>query len=184
MAASHAFKVEGGGGWAPEPSGLQGDRHVLECGGDRDLALDREQDEDLQQTLYLQQTPPPLTVGGEATGHLIRPRRLPHPVKASKSHQQLHRELRLTHKRGVCHEGKTELQRVLEKRNWEQGMKQRRKEEEQRNISPLHQELLKRQRRQEEAERELAQQQEGPEFIRVRERLRRTAPFAVGEKEA
>lgn len=53
--------------------------------------------------------------------------------------------------RGPCLEVKPELQRVLEQRNWEQGMKQRREaEQEKKNRSPLQQELLKRHQRLEE----------------------------------
>ncbi|CAB1315293.1 unnamed protein product [Coregonus sp. 'balchen'] len=75
---------------------------------------------------------------------------------------------------------------VLEQRNWEQGVKQRREaEEEKKNRSPFQQELLKRHQRLEELERELKAQQQGlqssPEFIRVKESLRCTTILDVGK---
>ncbi|CDQ63900.1 unnamed protein product [Oncorhynchus mykiss] len=115
---------------------------------------------------------------------IIQPKKRLNLVRVSKSHQELHRELRMTHKRGPCLEVKPELQRVLEQRNWEQGMKQRREaEEEKKNRSPLQQELLKRHQRLEEV---CMRHQEGlqssPEFIRVKESLRRTTILDLGEK--
>lgn len=48
----------------------------------------------------------------------------------------------------VSQEGRTELQRALDKRKWEQRMKASREQEEaKKNRSPLHQELLKRHQR-------------------------------------
>ncbi|XP_045080043.1 uncharacterized protein LOC121578462 [Coregonus clupeaformis] len=132
--------------------------------------------------------PPPQPEGQEEEGSdlIIQPKKLLNPVRVSKSHQELHRELRMTHKRGPCLEGKPELQHVLEQRNWEQGVKQRREaEEEKKNRSPLQQELLKRHQRLEELERELKAQQQGlqssPEFIRVKESLRCTTILDVGK---
>ncbi|XP_041743784.1 actin-associated protein FAM107A [Coregonus clupeaformis] len=133
--------------------------------------------------------PQPESQEEEGRDLIIQPKKRLNPVRVSKSHQELHRELRMTHKRGPCLEVKPELQRVLEQRNWEHGMKQRREaEEEKKNRSPLQQELFKRHQRLEELERELKaqQQQEGlqssPEFIRVKESLRRTTILDVGEK--
>lgn len=123
----------------------------------------------------------------EGDDDLIKPKKLVNPVKASKSHQELHRELLLNQKRGV--EPKPELQRVLEQRKREQMIKQRKQEDEaRRKISPLEQELLKRRRELEELEREQEQQQEtgnqsAPEFIKVKENLRRTSFLNTGEKE-
>ncbi|KAK5912574.1 hypothetical protein CesoFtcFv8_002433 [Champsocephalus esox] len=111
----------------------------------------------------------------EENSNLIRPQKPLNPLTASKSHQELHNELRMTHNR-VHQEGKTELQRALEKRRWEQRVKESRDQEEaKRSRSPFHQELLKRQQRLEKVERDKGQQREGPEFLRVKERLRRTA---------
>uniref|UniRef100_A0A672IB58 Actin-associated protein FAM107A n=1 Tax=Salarias fasciatus TaxID=181472 RepID=A0A672IB58_SALFA len=87
----------------------------------------------------------------EESSDLIRPHRPVNPAAASRSHQELHKELQLTHKRlnrEMPNEGKTELQRALEKRKWEQRMKASRDQEEaKKSTSPLHQELLKRHQR-------------------------------------
>ncbi|XP_076615601.1 protein FAM107B [Chaetodon auriga] len=126
---------------------------------------------------------PPLQ-SEEESGNLIRPQKPLNPLTASRSHQELHKELQMTHKRRVSQEGKSELQRALEKRKWEQRMKASRDQEEAtKNRSPLHQELLKRHQRLEKLERDEGQQREGPEFLRVKERLRRTAVMDAGEKE-
>ncbi|XP_062324641.1 protein FAM107B-like isoform X3 [Osmerus eperlanus] len=149
--------------------------------GGEDLGLNQEQ---VQSGDML--TLPSQPYDQEESSDLIIPQKLINPVKVSKNHQELHKELKMTYKRTVCPEGKPELQRVLEKRNWEQGRKQKREEEAKRNTSPFHQELLKRQQRLEELERELDLQQNGqdssPEFIRVRESLRRTTILDAGEK--
>ncbi|XP_032370545.1 actin-associated protein FAM107A isoform X1 [Etheostoma spectabile] len=129
------------------------------------------------------QVPPSQQHSVEESSNLIRPQKPLNPVTASKSHQELHKELRMTHKRRVSQDGKTELQKALEKRRWEQRMKASRDQEEaKKNRSPLHQELLKRQQRLEKLEREKGQQREGPEFLRVKERLRRTTVLDVGGK--
>ncbi|KAJ7317444.1 hypothetical protein JRQ81_003606 [Phrynocephalus forsythii] len=93
------------------------------------------------------------------------------PGKGIWNQQQLHRELLFTHRKGLSLRSKPELLQVLEHRN-------RRKEgtEGTADQSPLEQELLRRQQR-----RGQNQQQEPsgdtvgnqPEFIRVRENLRR-----------
>uniref|UniRef100_A0A3Q4BK64 Actin-associated protein FAM107A n=1 Tax=Mola mola TaxID=94237 RepID=A0A3Q4BK64_MOLML len=118
----------------------------------------------------------------EENANLIRPQKPINPLTASKSHKALHKELQMTHKRRVSREEKSELQRALEKRKWEQKRKASRDQEEAKNRSPLHQELLKRHQRLEELERDGGQQQEGPEFLRVKERLRRTAVVEFGGK--
>ncbi|XP_029288266.1 actin-associated protein FAM107A [Cottoperca gobio] len=130
------------------------------------------------------QAPPSHTQSEEESDNLIRPQKPLNPVTASKSHQELHKELRMTHKKRVSQEGKTELQRALEKRRWEQRMKASRDQEEaKKNISPLHQELLKRHQRLEKLEKDKAQEREGPEFLQVKERLRRTAVLDAGGEE-
>ncbi|XP_071350920.1 actin-associated protein FAM107A isoform X2 [Trachinotus anak] len=128
---------------------------------------------------------PPKLQSEEESVNLIRPRKPLSPLTASKSHQELHKELRMTHNRRVSQEGKSELQRVLEKRKWDQKKKASRDHEEaKKNRSPLHQELLKRHHRLEKLEREeKGQQREEPEFLRVKERLRRTAVLDAKEKE-
>ncbi|KAM8755976.1 actin-associated protein FAM107A isoform 2-T3 [Acanthopagrus schlegelii] len=124
-----------------------------------------------------------LLLSEEESSNLIRPQKPLNPLTASRSHQELHKELRMTHKRRVSQEGKSELQRALEKRKWEQRMKESRDQEEaRRSRSPLHQELVKRQQRLEKLEKDEGQQREGPEFLRVKERLRRTAVLNAGEK--
>ncbi|XP_069546677.1 protein FAM107B [Brachyistius frenatus] len=116
--------------------------------------------------------------------NLIRPQKPLNPLTSSKSHQELHKELRMTHKRRVTKEGKTELQRALEKRKWEQKMKAGRDQEEaKKNTSPLHQELLKRHQRLETLEREEKGKREEPEFLQVKERLRRTTVLHPGGKD-
>ncbi|XP_068449825.1 protein FAM107B [Clinocottus analis] len=124
----------------------------------------------------VQPDPPSHQQSDEDSSNLIRPQKPPNPLMASRSHQELHRELRMSHKRRESKEGKAELQKVLEKRRWEQAMTASRDQEEaKKNRSPFHQELLKRHQRLEKLERDKAQQREGPEFLRVKERLRRTA---------
>ncbi|XP_038666446.1 protein FAM107B-like isoform X3 [Scyliorhinus canicula] len=157
---------------------------------------------------------------------LIKPKKLLNPVKASRSHQELHRELLMNQKRfmvhlirskslatlcleegtitnagaqcratlyeyqllcGVGSENKPELQRVLEYRRREQLIRQRKEEEEaQKMKSPFEVELLKRQQRMEELEREQEgdeeEQENAPEFIKVKENLRRTSTFSTEKK--
>ncbi|XP_048111328.1 actin-associated protein FAM107A [Alosa alosa] len=107
---------------------------------------------------------------------LIQPKKLVNPVKVSRSHQALHRELLLSHRRPVAEE-KPELQRVLEHRRRQLQIRQRREEEQKRRTSPLEQELHKRQQKLDMLERELDQQvlaASEPEFIRVKDSLRRS----------
>ncbi|XP_014022231.1 protein FAM107B isoform X1 [Salmo salar] len=119
---------------------------------------------------------------------LIKPKKLLNPVKASKSHQDLQRELLMSQKRtGVVGvESKPELQRVLEARKREKMIKQRKEDEARKKISPLEQELLKRKDKLEELEKEQEKQEEtvkAPEFVKVKENLRRTSFHSNGEKE-
>ncbi|XP_067320285.1 uncharacterized protein [Anolis sagrei] len=98
--------------------------------------------------------------------------RTTNPSKIFWNQQQLHRELLFTHRKGLSLRSKPELLQVLEHRN-------RRREGTESSLeqSPLEQELLRWQQR-----REQHHQQEAtgdtvlnqPEFIRVRENLRRT----------
>ncbi|XP_005997801.1 actin-associated protein FAM107A isoform X2 [Latimeria chalumnae] len=118
---------------------------------------------------------------------LIKPKKLLNPVKASKSHQELHRELLMSHKRGLGFDNKPELQRVLEHRRRDQLIRQRKEEEEAKRMqSPFEQELLKRQQRLEELEKEeekvKGEQENAPEFIKVKENLRRTSTLSTEEK--
>ncbi|XP_053158730.1 protein FAM107B-like isoform X2 [Hemicordylus capensis] len=98
--------------------------------------------------------------------------RVPNPTKVSWNQQQLHKELLFTHRKGLSLRSKPELLQVLELRS-----RRRDKTENSLEQTPLEKELMRWQQR-----REQRQQQEAtgetvgkqPEFIRVRENLRRT----------
>uniref|UniRef100_A0A8D0DYP8 Protein FAM107B n=1 Tax=Salvator merianae TaxID=96440 RepID=A0A8D0DYP8_SALMN len=103
----------------------------------------------------------------------IEPKKLANPVKESRYHRDLHRELLFTQRRGLLPEHKPELQRVLEARRIKQ-LKQQ--EESQKPLTDLEEELRKRQQKLEQYERELVLkgEQEGrPEFILVKESLKK-----------
>ncbi|XP_033878674.2 actin-associated protein FAM107A-like isoform X1 [Acipenser ruthenus] len=119
---------------------------------------------------------------------LIKPKKLLNPVKASKSHQELHRELLMNQKRGTGIENKPELQRVLEHRKRDQHIRKKKEEEEALRLkSPFEQELLKRQQKLDQLEKEQDEQDErpgnAPEFLKVKENLRRTSVLTSEEKE-
>nr|KAF6335125.1 family with sequence similarity 107 member A [Pipistrellus kuhlii] len=79
---------------------------------------------------------------------LIKPKKLLNPVKASRSHQELHRELLMNHRRGLGVDSKPELQRVLEHRRRNQIIKKKKEELEAKRLQcPFEQELLRRQQR-------------------------------------
>ncbi|XP_077190359.1 uncharacterized protein LOC143835868 isoform X2 [Paroedura picta] len=104
---------------------------------------------------------------------LIEPKKLPNPVKESKHHREMHRELLFTHRKGLFPEHKPELQRVLETRRLKQ-LKQQ--EETHTPLRDLEEELRKRQQKLDQYERELAQnggQDSRPEFILVKESLKK-----------
>ncbi|KAM9351146.1 protein FAM107B [Symphorus nematophorus] len=122
--------------------------------------------------------PPPLSRPSTADCHgdeSVQPRRLNGSSAETPSYQNLHRELLLSHKRGLLLEEKPELKRVLEQRRLELH-----KEEEmaQRRPSDLEMELRKRQQKLEEYEQEEIRRRENqqkiPEFVRVKDNLRRT----------
>ncbi|KAM8755687.1 protein FAM107B [Acanthopagrus latus] len=106
---------------------------------------------------------------------ITQPRRLNGSSVETPSYQNLHRELLLSHKRGLLLEEKPELTRVLEQRRLDLH-----KEEEmaRRGPSDLETELRKRQQKLEEYEQEEIRQREKqqkiPEFVRVKDNLRRT----------
>ncbi|CAL9706598.1 unnamed protein product [Knipowitschia caucasica] len=112
---------------------------------------------------------------------IIQPRKLSNPVRESKSHRELHRELLTQCKRsGDMVEVKPELQRVLDSRRREQRLSIRRQEEEaHKKLSPLEQELKRRKGILEELEQEeqrlKLESSRAPEFIKVKENLRRTS---------
>ncbi|CAH2316382.1 Hypothetical predicted protein [Pelobates cultripes] len=105
-----------------------------------------------------------------------------YPMKSSRTHQELHKELLLTYNKGLVLHSKPELLRVLEKRRsqWKEGQ-----EDTKQISSPLEQELQKWQQRREEKgilleEREHASSIKNDksgvhEFLRVRENLRKSA---------
>ncbi|TSL97328.1 N-acylglucosamine 2-epimerase [Bagarius yarrelli] len=74
------------------------------------------------------------------------PRNPINPVKASRSHQELHRELLMAHRKGLAVCCKPELQMVMERRKKEQTER----EEGEQCRSPLEQVLLQRQQKQQE----------------------------------
>ncbi|XP_056395417.1 actin-associated protein FAM107A-like isoform X2 [Hyla sarda] len=94
------------------------------------------------------------------------------PMKSSRTHQELHRELLLTCKKGLALHSKPELLRVLEKRRTErqEGLNTKT------SHCPLQQELHKWQLRREEREQK-STKSDGPdvhEFLLVRQNLRKS----------
>uniref|UniRef100_A0A803J894 Family with sequence similarity 107 member B n=2 Tax=Xenopus tropicalis TaxID=8364 RepID=A0A803J894_XENTR len=107
---------------------------------------------------------------------LIRPQKLVNPVKTSRNHQDLHRELLLNQKRGLSPQNKPELQKVMEKRKRDQIFKQQQVEAEQKKTE-FEKELQKRHQMLEEMEMEnqkITEEQENkPEFLKVKGNLRK-----------
>ncbi|XP_038667879.1 protein FAM107B isoform X1 [Scyliorhinus canicula] len=116
-------------------------------------------------------------IDDEDGAELIKPKKLINPVKTSKNHQDLHRELIINQKRGIAPQNKPELQRVMEQRKRDQVVKQK-KEEEALKKSDLEQELMKRQQRLDQIEQEKLEaegkQENAPEFVKMKGNLRRT----------
>ncbi|XP_064162691.1 actin-associated protein FAM107A isoform X2 [Anguilla rostrata] len=105
-----------------------------------------------------------------STNPVTLPTALPasaNPLKASRTHQELHKELLLAHR------NRPELQLVLERRRREQTDRERGEQAR----TPLEQVLLKRQQRHQEKESQQEHtQKEEPqllEFVRVRQNLRK-----------
>ncbi|XP_017261585.1 protein FAM107B isoform X1 [Kryptolebias marmoratus] len=118
---------------------------------------------------------------------LIKPKKLLNPVKNSRNHQDLHRELLMNQKRGLAPQNKPELQKVLEKRKREQVIKAQKEEQEaHKKRSDLEIELMKRQQKLEQLELEqqkIEEEQENtPEFVKMKSNLRRTKQETNGEK--
>ncbi|XP_069018676.1 protein FAM107B isoform X1 [Embiotoca jacksoni] len=110
---------------------------------------------------------------------LIKPKKLINPVKTSRNHQDMHRELLMNQKRGLAPQNKPELQKVLEKRKREQVLKAQKEEQEaHKKRSDLEIELMKRQQKLEQQELEqhkIEEEQENtPEFVKMKSNLRRT----------
>ncbi|XP_069383492.1 protein FAM107B [Paralichthys olivaceus] len=94
-------------------------------------------------------------------------------IKTFRTHNELHKELLLAHKRGLALSRRPELQQVLERRKRVQSEQ----EEEGQSRTPLEDVLLRRQQKQLEKEKELEEkvQEETQlmEFVRVRQNLRK-----------
>ncbi|OCT89202.1 protein FAM107B isoform X2 [Xenopus laevis] len=107
---------------------------------------------------------------------LIRPHKLVNPVKTSRNHQDLHRELLMNQKRGLSPQNKPELQKVMEKRKRDQIIKEQKVEAEQKKTE-FEKELQKRHQMLEEMEMEsqkITEEQENkPEFLKVKGNLRK-----------
>uniref|UniRef100_A0A3B3XAB6 Family with sequence similarity 107 member A n=1 Tax=Poecilia mexicana TaxID=48701 RepID=A0A3B3XAB6_9TELE len=127
---------------------------------------------------YVVLSPNVLFLTDGSGSEIIQLRKINGSSAETPSYQHLHRELLLSHKRGLLLEEKPELKRVLEQRRLEL---HREEEMAQRRPSDLETELRKRQQKLQEYEQEEIRQRENqnkiPEFVRVRENLRRTQTF-------
>ncbi|KAM6981906.1 protein FAM107B [Tautogolabrus adspersus] len=98
---------------------------------------------------------------------------LSNPVRTSRTHNELHKELLLAHKKGLALSSRSELQQALERRKRVQSDR----EEEGQSRTPLEDVLLRRQQKQHEKEKEQEEkvQEEAQlmEFVRVRQNLRK-----------
>ncbi|XP_077335145.1 actin-associated protein FAM107A-like [Lithobates pipiens] len=105
---------------------------------------------------------------------VITPYKPDNSLKSSRTHQELHRELLVTYKKGLVLHSKPELLRVLEKRRNQQQESQDTKVPH----CPLQKELQKWQLRREERQQESTKsEQPAPvvhEFLKVRENLRKS----------
>ncbi|RVE71150.1 hypothetical protein OJAV_G00071480 [Oryzias javanicus] len=110
------------------------------------------------------------------TGNAVKAEQSPSdfsPVKASRTHNKLHKELLLAHKKGLVLSSRSELQQVLEKRKRVQSNQ----DEGEVSRTPLEDMLLKRQQKQLQKEKEEDEATRGEaqllEFFRVRQNLRK-----------
>ncbi|XP_018585980.1 protein FAM107B-like isoform X1 [Scleropages formosus] len=115
----------------------------------------------------------------EDCDELIKPKKLVNPVKTSRNHQDLHRELLMNQRRGLAPQNKPELQKVLEKRKRDQVLRQQMEEQEaHKKHSDLEIELMKRQQKLEQLElqqqKDEEEQENTPEFVKMKSNLRRT----------
>ncbi|XP_075030068.1 protein FAM107B-like [Calonectris borealis] len=102
-------------------------------------------------------------------GGLIQPRKVPNPMRESRSYRELHRELLFSHSRGILPRHRAELPRVLESRRLRQL-----REELRGPPSDLEQQLRKRHQRLEEWEVAAGPDPDPrPEFLLVRDSLRK-----------
>ncbi|XP_078053993.1 protein FAM107B-like [Mustelus asterias] len=117
----------------------------------------------------------------DGNNELITPKKLINPVKDSKSYRDLHHELVLNHKRGFVLQNKPELQRVMEQRKFDLLRQQDKAEQ---PISDFEEELQKRYQKLQKYEQEqqkLEEWESVPEFIKVKESLRRTKVAVAAE---
>ncbi|XP_036373831.1 protein FAM107B-like isoform X1 [Megalops cyprinoides] len=124
-----------------------------------------------------------------ACDELIKPKKLVNPVKSSRNHQDLHRELLMNQKRGLAPQNKPELQKVMERRKRDQILKQQKEEQEaHKKRSDLEIELMKRQQKLEQLELEQQkceeEQENTPEFVKMKGNLRRTRLEAEPQEHA
>ncbi|XP_068995368.1 uncharacterized protein [Embiotoca jacksoni] len=95
------------------------------------------------------------------------------PVKTTRTHNELHKELLLAHKKGLALSSRSELQQVLERRKKVQSDR----DEEGQGRSPLQDVLLRRQQKQFQREKQQDEELQGDaqlmEFVRVRQNLRK-----------
>ncbi|XP_055029971.1 protein FAM107B isoform X2 [Misgurnus anguillicaudatus] len=120
---------------------------------------------------------------------LIRPKKMINPVKTSRNHQDLHRELLMNQKRGLAPQNKPELQKVMERRKRDQVFKAQKEEQEAHmKRSDLEVELMKRRETLEQLEQEqhkIEEEQENtPEFVKMKSNLRRTKQEMDGQERA
>uniref|UniRef100_A0A8P4GQL6 Protein FAM107B n=1 Tax=Dicentrarchus labrax TaxID=13489 RepID=A0A8P4GQL6_DICLA len=103
------------------------------------------------------------------------------PIKASRTHNELHKELLLAHKKGLALSSRSELQQVLERRKRVQSDQ----EEEGQGRTPLEDVLLRRQQKQLEREKEqeekVREEAQLMEFVRVRQNLRKIHSAIQGQ---
>ncbi|XP_053551533.1 actin-associated protein FAM107A isoform X2 [Bombina bombina] len=123
-----------------------------------------------------------LATGKEGSSDLVSDSSLPkfippckpdNPLKSSRTHQELHKELLLTYRKGLVLHSKPELLQVLEKRRTQE----RESKDPEHVIPPLEKELQKWQQRREEREQESTRNDVSGvhEFLRVRENLRKSS---------
>ncbi|XP_053280675.1 actin-associated protein FAM107A [Pleuronectes platessa] len=95
------------------------------------------------------------------------------PIQTFRTHNELHKELLLAHKRGLALSRRPELQQVLERRKRAQSEQ----EEERQSRTPLEDVLLRRQQKQLERDKEheekVQEETQLIEFVRVRQNLRK-----------
>ncbi|XP_064029944.1 protein FAM107B-like [Pogoniulus pusillus] len=123
----------------------------------------------------------PSDMGSTVHEGLIQPRKVPNPMRESRSYRELHRELLFSHSRGILPRHRAELPRVLESRR-----RRQLREELRGPPSDLEQQLSKRHQRLEQHERETSvgpPPDPRPEFLLVRDRLRKMKLAEAGARQ-